>query len=90
MTHYTIVMVDLLIVLKRQFREISDFWIFFYEMNFPPGVGFLLYYSIELEFDDNFLFKVSERFIGGLLDRSMALYFYKRLKTSLHKPRGNL
>ncbi len=26
----------------------------------------------------------------GLLDRSMALYFYKRLKTSLHKPRGNL
>jgi hypothetical protein len=26
----------------------------------------------------------------GLLDRSMALYFYKQLKTSLHKPRGNL
>jgi hypothetical protein len=26
----------------------------------------------------------------GLLDRSTALYFYKRLKTSLHKPRGNL
>jgi hypothetical protein len=26
---------------------------------------------------------------GGLLDRSTALYFYKRLKTSLHKPRGN-
>jgi hypothetical protein len=25
----------------------------------------------------------------GLLDRSTALYFYKRLKTSLHKPRGN-
>jgi hypothetical protein len=28
--------------------------------------------------------------VGGLLDRSTALYFYKRLKTSLHKPRGNL
>ncbi len=28
--------------------------------------------------------------IWGLLDRSTALYFYKRLKTSLHKPRGNL
>ncbi len=27
---------------------------------------------------------------GGLLDRSTALYFYKRLKTNLHKPRGNL
>jgi hypothetical protein len=27
---------------------------------------------------------------GGMLDRSTALYFYKRLKTSLHKPRGNL
>jgi hypothetical protein len=27
---------------------------------------------------------------GGLLDRSTARYFYKRLKTSLHKPRGNL
>ncbi len=26
----------------------------------------------------------------GLLDRSTALYFYKRLKTSLHKPRGSL
>ncbi len=26
----------------------------------------------------------------GLLDISTALYFYKRLKTSLHKPRGNL
>ncbi len=26
----------------------------------------------------------------GLLDRSTALYFYKGLKTSLHKPRGNL
>jgi hypothetical protein len=26
----------------------------------------------------------------GLLDRSMARYFYKRLKTSLHKPRGHL
>jgi hypothetical protein len=26
----------------------------------------------------------------GLLDRSTARYFYKRLKTSLHKPRGNL
>ncbi len=25
----------------------------------------------------------------GLLDRSTARYFYKRLKTSLHKPRGN-
>jgi hypothetical protein len=25
-----------------------------------------------------------------LFDRSTALYFYKRLKTSLHKPRGNL
>ncbi len=29
-------------------------------------------------------------FSGGLLDRSTARYFYKRLKTSLHKPRGNL
>jgi hypothetical protein len=28
--------------------------------------------------------------IRGLLDRSTARYFYKRLKTSLHKPRGNL
>ncbi len=28
--------------------------------------------------------------VGGLLDRSTALYFYKRLKTSLHKPGGNL
>jgi hypothetical protein len=28
--------------------------------------------------------------LGGLLDRSTALYFYKQLKTSLHKPRGNL
>jgi hypothetical protein len=27
---------------------------------------------------------------GGLLDKSTARYFYKRLKTSLHKPRGNL
>jgi hypothetical protein len=27
---------------------------------------------------------------GGLLDRSTARYLYKRLKTSLHKPRGNL
>jgi hypothetical protein len=26
----------------------------------------------------------------GLLDRSPALHIYKRLKTSLHKPRGNL
>jgi hypothetical protein len=26
----------------------------------------------------------------GLLDRSTALYFNQRLKTSLHKPRGNL
>jgi hypothetical protein len=26
----------------------------------------------------------------GLLDRSTARYFYKRIKTSLHKPRGNL
>jgi hypothetical protein len=26
----------------------------------------------------------------GLLDRSTARYFYKRLKTSLHKPRGKL
>jgi hypothetical protein len=26
----------------------------------------------------------------GLLDRSTALYFYKRLKTSTDKPRGNL
>jgi hypothetical protein len=26
----------------------------------------------------------------GLLDRSTARYFYKRLKTSLHKPTGNL
>ncbi len=25
----------------------------------------------------------------GLLDRSTARYFYKQLKTSLHKPRGN-
>jgi hypothetical protein len=29
-------------------------------------------------------------FVWGLLDRSTARYFYKRLKTSLHKPRGNL
>jgi hypothetical protein len=29
-------------------------------------------------------------FKGGLLDRSTARYFYKRLKTSLHKPRDNL
>jgi hypothetical protein len=28
--------------------------------------------------------------MGGLLDRSTAQYFYKRLKTSLHKPRVNL
>ncbi len=28
--------------------------------------------------------------IRGLLDRSTARYFYTRLKTSLHKPRGNL
>jgi hypothetical protein len=28
--------------------------------------------------------------VRGLLDRSTSLYFYKRLKTSLHKPRGNL
>jgi hypothetical protein len=27
--------------------------------------------------------------IRGLLDRSTALYFYKRLKTNLHKPKGN-
>jgi hypothetical protein len=27
---------------------------------------------------------------GGLLDRSTTRYFYKRLKTSLHKPRDNL
>jgi hypothetical protein len=26
----------------------------------------------------------------GLLDRSTARYIYKRLETSLHKPRGNL
>ncbi len=26
----------------------------------------------------------------GLLDRSTARYFYKQLKTSLHKPTGNL
>jgi hypothetical protein len=26
----------------------------------------------------------------GLLDRSTAQYFYKRLKTSVHKPTGNL
>jgi hypothetical protein len=26
----------------------------------------------------------------GLLDRSTAGYFYERLKTSLHKPTGNL
>jgi hypothetical protein len=26
----------------------------------------------------------------GLLDRSTALYFYKQLKTSIHKPIGNL
>jgi hypothetical protein len=26
----------------------------------------------------------------GLLDRSTAQYFYQRLKTTLHKPRGNL
>ncbi len=32
-------------------------------------------------------FKVFER---GLLNRSTALYFYKPLKTSLHKPGGNL
>ncbi len=28
--------------------------------------------------------------LRGLLDRSMARNSYKRLKTSLHKPRGNL
>jgi hypothetical protein len=28
--------------------------------------------------------------LRGLLDRSTARYFYKRLKTRLHKPRGNL
>jgi hypothetical protein len=27
---------------------------------------------------------------GGLLDRSTARYFYKRLKPSLHKPTDNL
>jgi hypothetical protein len=27
---------------------------------------------------------------GGLLDRSTARYFYKRLKAGLHKPTGNL
>jgi hypothetical protein len=32
----------------------------------------------------------SRKYTWGLLDRSTALYFYKRLKTSLHKPRGNL
>ncbi len=31
----------------------------------------------------------SEEFDRGLLDKSTARYFYKRLKTSLHKPRGN-
>jgi hypothetical protein len=31
-----------------------------------------------------------EETAGGLLDRSTARYFYKQLKTSLHKPRGNL
>jgi hypothetical protein len=30
------------------------------------------------------------KYTWGVLDRSTALYFYKRLKTSLHKPRGNL
>jgi hypothetical protein len=29
-------------------------------------------------------------YFRGLLDRITARYFYKRLKTSLHKPRGNL
>jgi hypothetical protein len=29
-------------------------------------------------------------YFRGLLDRSTARYFYKRLKTSLHKPTGNL
>jgi hypothetical protein len=29
-------------------------------------------------------------FFRGLLGRSTALYFYKQLTTSLHKPRGNL
>jgi hypothetical protein len=28
--------------------------------------------------------------LRGLLDRSTAQYFYERLKTSLHKPTGNL
>jgi hypothetical protein len=35
-------------------------------------------------------FAMREELKGGLLDRSTAPYFYKRLKTSLHKPRGNL
>jgi hypothetical protein len=30
-----------------------------------------------------------QNFYRGLLDRSTSRYFYKRLKTSLHKPRGN-
>ncbi len=29
-------------------------------------------------------------YFWGMLDRSTARYFYKRLRTSLHKPRGNL
>ncbi len=37
-----------------------------------------------------FLHWTADIFFGGLLDRSTARYFYKRLKTSLHKPRGNL
>jgi hypothetical protein len=36
------------------------------------------------------LFRVIKEIFRGLLDRSTALYFYKQLKTSLHKPRGNL
>jgi hypothetical protein len=34
--------------------------------------------------------KYNDENVRGLLDRSTALYFYKQLKTSIHKPRGNL
>ncbi len=40
--------------------------------------------------DNESVVEVSPGIFGGLLDRSTARCFYKRLKTSLHKPRGNL
>jgi hypothetical protein len=36
------------------------------------------------------LYRVLSLLDRGLLDRSTARYFYKRLKVSLHKPTGNL